>query len=116
MSTTKSKAISSVLGIELKAEDNCLRIVKVIPGGPADEADIVAGDCIIAVDGKSTQSVSTEKAAELLKGELHSTVLVTLRDTNQISRDVSVRRDRVEVPCVEDARIIDRQAASATSA
>jgi carboxyl-terminal processing protease len=95
------------LGIELKAEDNCLRIVKVIPGGPADEANIVAGDCIIAVDGKSTQSVSTENAAELLKGELHSTVLVTVRDTNQISRDVRVRRDRVEVPSVEDTRIID---------
>lgn len=97
------------LGIELKAEDSSLRIVKVIAGGPAAAANIVAGDRIVAVDGKSTQSVSSEEAAEMLKGELHSTVVVSILNNHGTTRDVTVRRDRVEVPSVEGTEIVDSE-------
>ena len=96
------------LGIELKAENNALLIVKVIPEGPADEAGIVAGDRITAVDDVPTQRVSSERAAEMLKGEQGSAVKVTLRGANGLTRVAEVRRERVEVPCVEQTAILDR--------
>ncbi len=95
------------LGIELKSTNDALLIVKVIPGGPADQAGIRAGSRIIAVDGQATVDVSTDRAAEMLKGDEGSFVAIRLA-TLQGERDVRVRRERVDVPCVEDVGIIDR--------
>ncbi|MEO8495638.1 MAG: PDZ domain-containing protein, partial [Planctomycetota bacterium] len=50
------------LGIELKAEDHALRIVSVIPGGPADQGGMHVDDRIVEVDGQSTRDISTDKA------------------------------------------------------
>jgi carboxyl-terminal processing protease len=42
------------LGIELKAADGALQIVKVITGSPAEKAGLKGGDRITAVDGRAT--------------------------------------------------------------
>ena len=95
------------LGIELKATDDSLLIVKVIPGGPAERSGIEAGDRIVAVEGKSTADISTDKAADMLKGLQGSVVTVSLDSAARGPRTLSVRRERVNVPCVEDVGIID---------
>ena len=56
------------LGIELKASDGALQIVKVITGSPAERAGIRAGDRITEVDGKATAELTTDQAADLLQG------------------------------------------------
>jgi carboxyl-terminal processing protease len=97
------------LGVELKALDGGLAIVHVITGSPAEEAGVLSGDRIIAVDGRSTQSLSTDQAANLLQGEENTTVALTVASANQQPRQVVVRRRRVEVPSVDLVRIIDRE-------
>ena len=52
------------LGIELKADDGTLLIVKTISNSPAEQAGIRARDRIVAVNGQSTRSISTDKAAD----------------------------------------------------
>lgn len=94
------------LGVELKATQNALRIEKVIPGGPAERAGLQAKDLITAVDGQETETISSERAADLLKGEQGSVVSVQIENESG-SRTVSVTRERVEVPCIENAQIID---------
>ena len=95
------------LGIELKASSGSLLITNVIRGGPADRAGIRAQERIIEVDGKTMQDISTDKAADLLKGEQGSVVQVVMLDPQGSSRRVNVRRERVEVPSVEDVRMLD---------
>ncbi len=97
------------LGIELKADEGQMRIVKVIPGGPAAAAGVLPGDRIVAIDGTIVNSVPMDQATEMLKGPIHSIVNVTLADKQQTLRTVRVRRDRVEVPSVEDVRIVDAE-------
>lgn len=97
------------LGIELKAENGALSIISVIDGSPAAGAGVRDGDTITAVDGRSTADVSTDKAADMLKGPEGSTVDVTLRAPDGSRRTVRVRRERVEVPSIEDVRIVDSQ-------
>lgn len=97
------------LGIELKADDGQMRIVKVIPGGPAASAGVLAGDRIVAIDGTMVSSVPMDEATEMLKGPIHSLVNVTLANAQETLRTVRVRRDRVEVPSVEDVRILDAE-------
>ncbi|MEX0676154.1 MAG: S41 family peptidase [Pirellulales bacterium] len=96
------------LGIELKAATGALQIVKVITGSPAERAGIRSGDRITEVDGKATADLSTDAAADLLQGPEGSLVrLVVLNAKNQ-ARRLAVRREHVEVPSVDDVKIIDR--------
>jgi len=97
------------LGIELKAADGALLIVRVIPRSPAEERGVRAGDRILAIDGKSTRELSTDGAADLLQGPAGSTVRLLLGSTGQAMRQVDVRRRRVEVPSVDQVHLADSE-------
>ncbi len=94
------------LGIEIKADDASLRIVRVIRGSPAAKNGLIDGDRIVAVDGQSTRELSTEQAASLLQGESDSLVHLTVLRQQQ-PYEVTIRRQRVEVPSVDSVEIID---------
>lgn len=96
------------LGIELKAEDQALRIVSVIPGGPAQQGGIQFGDRIVEVDGQSTRDISTDKAADLLKGVEGSFVDLVLLDRQDKARRLRLARTRVDVPSVDNIQMVDK--------
>ncbi|HEV3004370.1 MAG TPA: S41 family peptidase [Pirellulales bacterium] len=95
------------LGIELKAADGALLIVKVITGSPAERGGILPGDKITEVDGQSTAELSTDQAANLLQGREGSLADVTLVSPGRSPRQLRIRREHVEVPSIDDARIED---------
>lgn len=95
------------LGVELKADDGALLIVNVVPKSPAQRAGIKSGDRIIEVAGKSTEDVTTDQAAELLQGEEGSYVRIVVVTPGESPRTLNIRREHVEVPSVENVRIID---------
>jgi carboxyl-terminal processing protease len=95
------------LGVELKADNGALAIVHVIPHSPAEQSGIHDGDRITAVDGQATKSLSTDEAASLLTGAEGSMVRVQVVTPNQAPRDVTVRRASVEVPSLENVKILD---------
>jgi len=96
------------LGIELKAADQALLIVSVIPRGPAEQAGVVAGDKIIEVDGQSTRKISTDAAADMLKGAEGSVVDLVLENREGVPRRLRLVRKRVDVPSVDKTAIIDQ--------
>ncbi|MGD9636818.1 MAG: S41 family peptidase, partial [Pirellulales bacterium] len=95
------------LGVELKADNGALLIVHVIPNSPAQGAGILDGDRIIAVAGQSTGEMSTDEAATLLTGPEGSVCRVSVVTAGQSPRELNVRRAHVEVPSLEDVKIID---------
>jgi carboxyl-terminal processing protease len=95
------------LGVELKADSGALLIVDVIPRSPAEQAGIRVNDRITAVDGKPTDSMSTDQAASMLTGAEGSLVRVTVATLGQAPRDIVVRRASVEVPSLEDVKILN---------
>jgi len=95
------------LGIELKAANGALLIVRVIPGSPAHVAGILAGDRILSVDGQSTRPLTTEQAADLLQGEIGTSAWLVLETPGQPSRQIAVRRTHIEVPSIEGSAILD---------
>jgi carboxyl-terminal processing protease len=96
------------LGIELKADNGSLLIVRVIPGSPAQKGGLRDGDRILAVDGQQTRDCSTDRAANLLQGEAGSVANLVVESPNQQPRQLRIRRERVEVPSIDDVRIVDR--------
>ena len=95
------------LGVELRAEEGTLLIVRVIPGSPAELSGIRAGDRITTVDGQSTEDLTTDQAANLLQGEVGTMAALSIVTPGLEPRDVSVRRQRVEVPSIDDVRLVD---------
>lgn len=94
------------LGVELKAQNSRLQIVRVISNSPAKKAGLRDGDTIVMVDGQSTENVSTDKAANLLQGPPGSVAQLTVVGLDGQSRSVSVKRERIEVPSVDEVQIL----------
>jgi C-terminal processing protease CtpA/Prc len=81
-------------GVWMGQEGSHFHAVDVIPGGPADQAGVRVGDKILAIDGKSTESLELPQVREQMRrrpvGDKVSltvesqgktrTVIVTLRD------------------------------------
>jgi carboxyl-terminal processing protease len=86
-----------------------LLIVRVIPGSPAEEAGLKAGDRILAVDGTTTRGRDTESAADLLQGKAGTATRLEILSAGlgQRSRELSITRRHIEVPSVEDVRMIN---------
>ena len=97
------------LGIELKVECGELKVVRVIPRSPAEESGIHSGDVIVVVDGKATARLGTDEAANLLQGPEGTTVELCLQDAVGKVRTIRVRRRRVDVPSIDEERILDSQ-------
>ena len=95
------------LGVELKTEPQFLQILSVIPGGPAEQAGITAGERIVRVEDAHTTEVSAEFAADLLRGVEGSYVSITIVGIDGSSREMRVQRRRVDVPCVENIHFVD---------
>lgn len=95
------------LGIELKANQGSLQILRVIAGSPAERGGLRANDQIVAVDGQSTATMNTDQAANLLQGKEGSQVDVSVVTASQPARLLRLRREHVEVPSVDEVRIVD---------
>ena len=98
------------LGVELKSAPDGLLVVHVIPGSPAERSGIRAGDHLIGVGGRSIGGMSVDEAAHLLQGPEGSLVTLAVVRGPGAARAVTVRREHVEVPSIEEATIIDQTA------
>jgi len=95
------------LGVELKSADDGLLVVHVIPASPAERAGIRAGDHLVAVAGRSLGGMNVDEAAQLLQGPEGSVVTLAVLRAPAPARAVTVRREHVEVPSIENVRMLD---------
>jgi carboxyl-terminal processing protease len=95
------------LGVALEPHVVPLRILNVIPGGPAREAGLRADDRILEVGAVRCSDVGAERAADLLRGPEGSQVRLLVQRPDGQLIDQIVGRRRVEVPSVEEAQLLD---------
>ena len=95
------------LGVELKTAVDGLLVVHVIPGSPAERSGIRAGDHLVGVGGRQIGGLGVDEAAQLLQGPEGSLVTLAILRGPGPARAVTVRREHVDVPSIEQARIID---------
>lgn len=95
------------LGVELKSAPDGLLVVHVIPASPAERSGIRAGDRLIGIGGRSIGGLSVDEAAHLLQGPEGSLVTLAVARGPGAARAVTVRREHVEVPSIEEAAIVD---------
>ena len=94
------------LQIALDNDNGELKVIAPIAGSPADQAGIRPADTILKIDGQPTTHLSLDEAAERMRGEVGSEVVLTLRREGSQLPDVRVRRDRIELnPVYADLRV-----------
>jgi carboxyl-terminal processing protease len=84
------------VGMTVGPRNNKVIVIAPFVGTPAYRAGIHPGDVIIAVDGKSTDNMSTSDVADLLKGPKGTTVHITvLREGADKPLEFTVVRDEI---------------------
>jgi carboxyl-terminal processing protease len=84
------------VGMTVGPRNNKVIVIAPFVGTPAYRAGIRPGDIIIAVDGKSTDNMSTGDVADLLKGPKGTTVHITiLREGAEKPLEFAVTRDEI---------------------
>ena len=89
------------IGVTIAPGDDGVRVVRVIPGGPADRAGLQEGDVIVAVEGTSTAGMSADDFITRMTGPEDTPVqftLATLGDTGLIEEVVEAVRSFVDRP------------------
>src|SRR5213592_3041028 len=66
------------VGMQVGPRNNKVIVIAPFAGTPAYRAGIRPGDIIIAVDGKSTDNMTTSDVADLLKGPRNTNVRITV--------------------------------------
>jgi carboxyl-terminal processing protease len=107
---TQAKAFNETItgnfggvGMEIgENKDSILTVIAPLKGSPAEKAGVLAGDLIIAIDGKTTEGLSADEAVTKIRGPVGTSVALTLvRDKKTI--DVKVTRDTIQVPTIANS-------------
>jgi carboxyl-terminal processing protease len=78
-----------------------LTVISPMPGTPAYEAGVLAGDLIVKIDGKSTESMRMSEAVDLIQGEPGQKVMLTvLHEGGKEAVDLAITRAIIVVPSV----------------
>jgi len=87
------------VGMEIGIKENILTVIAPLEGTPAMKAGIRAGDKILEIDGVSTEGLLTEEAANLIRGEKGTNVVLTIyRKTFKESKEMTLTRDTIQIP------------------
>ncbi len=94
------------IGVILQVIDHYPQVMSLRPDGAALKAGVLPGDRILKVDGKSIVDMPLPDVAKLLRGEANSDVRLTLERPNvKAPLDLVIKRERIEIESVKDARI-----------
>lgn len=100
------------IGIEFVIREDTIHVQGVISDGPAERAGIIAGDKIVAVDGKPFvgKEVTSDEAQHKLKGEKGSKVKVgVLRYGSKQVKTFDITRAEIKTKSVSAAYMIDNE-------
>jgi len=91
----------SGVGIELSIVDNVITVITPLVGTPAEAAGVEAGDQILNIDGESTEGMTLTEAALRIRGEIGTTVTLTVRHEDGSIEDIPIVRATIVLEPVE---------------
>ena len=95
------------LGIEITTDKGFVKIVSPIDDTPAFEAGLQAGDYITHLDGVSVMDMTLKEAIDLMRGDVGTTITLTIIRSTEEPFDVVLKRDVIKVQSVKHRVIND---------
>ncbi|MBN1818724.1 MAG: PDZ domain-containing protein [Sedimentisphaerales bacterium] len=89
------------IGIRMSKVGKSLKIISLIPNTPAYSSGLDAGDLILAVDGESTEEMTSDCAVRKISGLKGTQVTLSVRHPDsETAEDITITRDHIVVPTV----------------
>ncbi len=95
-----SGQIGGGIGVELGKRNDQPTVVRLLAGNPAETAGVQAGDTITKVNDESSFGWTTAKVAEKVRGEVGTTVRLTVLRGEE-SKEFTITRAEVKNPSVQ---------------
>ena len=90
------------LGIVITVRNRQLTVITPMEDSPAFRAGILAGDKILAIDGRSTEGITIHKAVDTMRGKSGTKVKLTiLQEGATKTRSVTLIRSRIEIQSIK---------------
>lgn len=87
------------VGMELGERGGSLTVVAPLKDSPAERAGMHSGDIILAIDGKPSEAMAVESAVKLIRGEVGTTVTLTVKRAGESSPlTIKIVRDTIKIP------------------
>jgi carboxyl-terminal processing protease len=97
------------IGVQIEAKEQAIRVVKVLPGGSAQQSGMQQGDVITSVDGRPVYG-DLETATSLITGREGTMVTLALVRNGRGMSPISLVRRNVTVYSVTDVQMVDASA------
>ncbi len=98
------------LGIEVVIADGYLTVLTPIIDSPAFLAGVFIGDKIIEIDGKSTKNITIGEAIDMLRGNTHTKVTITVVHEGESEPvDITIERKKIHIKSTRGARIVNEE-------
>lgn len=87
------------VGIQFQLMSDTICVVEIVPGGPAERAGMMAGDRIVAVDGRpmTGKKITTDDVLSTLRGDKDTKVTLTVRRSGS-HKPLKFELTRGEIP------------------
>lgn len=90
------------IGIQIGIKDGKLTVIAPIEDTPAEKAGLLAGDEILEIDGKSTKSITVDKAADQIRGKEGTKVTLLIKRGNQEPKAYTITRANIVVKSISE--------------
>jgi carboxyl-terminal processing protease len=91
----------SGVGVELSIVESVLTVITPLVGTPAEAAGVQAGDQILKIDGESTEGMTLTQAALRIRGDIGTTVTLTVRHDDGSIEEIPIVRDTIVLQAVD---------------
>ena len=96
------------IGVYMSFKNGGVQIMNVIPDGPSYRAGLLAGDEILAVDGKPVEEFSPGEVALKIRGEVGTQVELLIRRDGMEDKIYNLTRDNIKVRTVAGKMLDDK--------
>ncbi|QDU79969.1 putative CtpA-like serine protease [Polystyrenella longa] len=93
------------IGVEIKPEGDSILVVKALPGGPAANAGLKAGDLIMSIDGQSVSGKTLDWVVDRITGAEGSRIVLGMRRDSK-NANVTLVRSRVTIQSVSEFKMV----------
>ena len=90
------------VGMTVGMKDGNIVVIAPLKDSPSMKAGVKSGDIIIAVDGKSVIGKNSEEAVSLIRGELDTSVKLTVLHVDaKAPTDITIIRKEIKIPTLD---------------